>query len=220
MQIIKSIFSINYIPILSWSSSHPLNYYPKLKTYIYLIFGLFLFGLGETILIASSQGVSPWTVLALGISINFNLSIGLATFIISIFVLILWIPLKEKPGIGTILNVIIISIVLDYSYKFLPKPDLLSYQILQSFFGVFIVGLGSGFYLIANLGPGPRDGLMNGITRLTKIPIYLVRASIEISVVLIGWYLGGIVGIGTIIFALFIGPFVSLGLILVKFFFK
>jgi len=220
MQIIINIFSIKKIPTLSWSSSKPLNFKPKINTFIFLTFGLFLFGLGETILIASSQGVSPWTVFAQGISINTNFSIGFATFIVSVSVLLLWIPLKQKPGIGTILNAIIISIVLDYSYPYLPKPDQFFYQILQSFIGVLIVGLGSGFYLIANLGPGPRDGLMTGIQKITKLPIYFVRALIEITVVLIGWYLGGVVGLGTIIFALFVGPFVSLGLLLVKIFFK
>jgi len=220
MEIIKNIFSIKKIPILSWSSSRPLSLKPKINTFIFLTFGLFLFGLGETILIASSQGVSPWTVFAQGISKNTNFSIGLATFIVSVSVLLLWIPLKQKPGIGTILNAIIISIVLDYSYPYLPKPDQFFFQILQSFIGVLIVGLGSGFYLIANLGAGPRDGLMTGIQNITKLPIYFVRASIEITVVLIGWYLGGVVGLGTIIFALFVGPFVSLGLLIVKIFFK
>ena len=220
MEIIKNIFSIKKIPILSWSSSDPFNLKPKINTFIFLTFGLFLFGLGETILIASSQGVSPWTVFAQGISINTNFSIGFATFIVSISVLLLWIPLKQKPGIGTIFNAIIISIVLDYSYPYLPKPNQFFYQILQSFIGVLIVGLGSGFYLIANLGAGPRDGLMTGIQKISKLPIYSVRALIEITVVLIGWYLGGVVGIGTIIFALFVGPFVSLGLLIVKIFFK
>ena len=220
MEIIKNIFSIKKIPVLSWSSSEPLNLKPKINTFIFLTFGLFLFGLGETILIASSQGVSPWTVFAQGISINTNFSIGFATFIVSVSVLFLWIPLKQKPGIGTILNAIIISIVLDYSYPYLPKPNQFFYQILQSFIGVFMVGLGSGFYLIANLGVGPRDGLMTGIQKISKLPIYFIRALIEISVVLLGWYLGGVVGLGTIIFALFVGPFVSCGLIIVKIFFK
>jgi hypothetical protein len=220
MEIIKNIFSIKKIPILSWSSLDPLNIKPKINTFIFLTFGLFLFGLGETILIASSQGVSPWTVFAQGISINTNFSIGFSTFIVSVSVLILWIPLKQKPGVGTILNAIIISIVLDYSYPYLPQPDQFFYQILQSFIGVLIVGIGSGFYLIANLGAGPRDGLMTGLQKITKLPIYFVRALIEITVVLIGWYLGGVVGLATIIFALFVGPFVSLGLVLVKIFFK
>jgi uncharacterized membrane protein YczE len=220
MKLIKNIFSIKSVPILLWSSSNPFNLRPKLKTFIYLTLGLILFGLGETILIASSQGVSPWTVFAQGISKNTNFSIGLSTFLMSTTVLLLWIPLKQKPGIGTILNAIIISVVLDYSYPHLPKPDQFFFQIIQSIVGVLIVGVGSGFYLIANLGPGPRDGLMTGLQKLTKFPIYLVRTSIEITVVFIGWKLGGVVGIGTIIFAIFVGPFVSIGFVFVKKFFK
>jgi uncharacterized membrane protein YczE len=220
MKLIRDIFTIKEIPLLSWSSLEPLNIKPKLTTFLYLIFGLILFGLGETILIAASQGVSPWTVLAQGISFHSNLSIGLSTFIVSAIVLIFWIPLKQKPGIGTIMNAILISIVLDYSYPYLPKPDQFFYQIIQCFFGVFLIGLGSGFYLIANLGAGPRDGLNIGLSNITKQPIFSIRTVLEFAAVILGWYLGGIVGIGTIIFAIFVGPFVSLGLVLVKFFFK
>jgi uncharacterized protein len=220
MKIIKEIFSIKSIPFLSWSSDKPYNLKPKFFTLLYLIFGLILFGLGETILITASQGVSPWTVLAQGISQNTNFSVGISTFIISITALVLWLPLKERPGIGTILNAIIISLVLDYSYPYLPKPNILIYQLLQSCFGVLIVGLGSGFYLIANLGPGPRDGLMTGLQKFTKFPISIVRTSLEIFAIIVGWKLGGTVGIGTIIFAVFIGPSVSFGIIFVKIFFK
>ena len=220
MQIIKEIFAIKNIPLLSWSSKKPLNLRPKLSTFIYLTFGLILFGLGETILIASSQGVSPWTVLAQGISTNSNFSIGVSTFFVSIGVLILWFPLKQKPGIGTIMNVVLISIVLDYSYPYLPKPNQFYLQIIQCFIGVLFIGIGSGFYLIANLGAGPRDGLNVGLTNVTKIPLYLIRTVIEILAVIIGWFLGGTVGLGTVIFAIFVGPFVSLGIVIVRKFFK
>jgi len=220
MKLIKNIFIIKKVPVVYWSSYKILNFKPKILTLFFLIMGLFLFGLGETILIASSIGVSPYTVLAQGIAINTNFSIGFSTFIISIIVLLLWIPLKQIPGIGTLLNAIIISIVLDYSLPYLPKPNRFSYQLAQAFFGVFVVGLGSGFYLTANLGSGPRDGLMIGLQNITKFPIFFIRTSIEISVVLIGWYLGGLVGLGTIIFALFVGPFVSLGLFIIKSIFR
>ena len=220
MQIIKDIFTIKDIPSLSWSSYKPLNLKPKISTLLYLIFGLILFGLGETLLITSSQGVSPWTVLAQGVSIYLNFSIGLSTFVVSICVLFLWIPLKQKPGIGTIMNTILISLVLDYSYPYLTKPDEFYLQILQCFIGVFLIGLGSGFYLIANLGAGSRDGLMTGLQKFTKKPIFLIRTLIELSAVTAGWYLGGIVGLGTIIFVLFVGPSVSFGLIIVKYLFK
>ena len=209
------IFTLKKIPILSWSSFDALNIKPKSITLIYLIFGLILFGLGETLLITAVVGVSPWTVLAQGMSFKTGYSIGLTTFFVSIGVLCLWIPLRQKPGVGTILNTIIVSIVIDVSLPYLPAPELLVFQILQVIIGVVIVGLGSGFYLIANLGPGSRDGLMTGLQKKTNLPIYLIRAILEISAVTVGWYLGGIVGIGTIIFALVIGPFVSAGLFFV-----
>ena len=136
----------------------------------------------------------------------------MTTFFVSLGVLCLWIPLKQKPGIGTILNTIIVSVVMDVSLPFLPAPETILLQTLQIISAVVIVGLGSGFYLIANLGPGSRDGLMTGLQRMTNKPISLIRAIIEISVVIVGWYLGGVVGIGTIVFALTIGPFVSSGL--------
>tara|TARA_B100000953_G_scaffold141919_1_gene117510 strand:- start:54 stop:716 length:663 start_codon:yes stop_codon:yes gene_type:complete len=215
MKFLVLIFTLRKIPVLSWSSVDTLNLKPKSITLIYLILGLILFGLGETLLITAGVGVSPWTVLAQGISFKTGYSIGLATFFVSIGVLCLWIPLRQKPGVGTILNTIIVSIVIDVSLPYLPVPELLVFQILQVIIGVVIVGLGSGFYLIANLGPGSRDGLMTGLQKKTNLPIYLIRAILEISAVAVGWYLGGIVGIGTIVFALAIGPFVSAGLFFV-----
>tara|TARA_B100000586_G_scaffold6549_1_gene4517 strand:+ start:42 stop:704 length:663 start_codon:yes stop_codon:yes gene_type:complete len=215
MKFLVLIFTLRKIPVLSWSSVDTLNLKPKSITLIYLILGLILFGLGETLLITAGVGVSPWTVLAQGISFKTGYSIGLTTFFVSIGVLCLWIPLRQKPGVGTILNTIIVSIVIDVSLPYLPAPELLVFQILQVIIGVVIVGLGSGFYLIANLGPGSRDGLMTGLQKKTNLPIYLIRAILEISAVTVGWYLGGIVGIGTIVFALAIGPFVSAGLFFV-----
>ena len=215
MKLFILIFTLKKIPTLSWSSSHTLNLKPKSITLIYLIFGLILFGLGEALLITANAGVSPWTVLAQGISVKTGYSIGITTFIVSISVLCLWIPLKQKPGIGTILNTIIISVVIEVSLPYLPSPELLVLQILQVIIGVAIVGIGSGFYLIANLGPGPRDGLMTGLQKMTNLSIALIRTIIEISAVIVGWYLGGVVGIGTVVFALGIGPFVSTGLFFV-----
>ena len=212
MKFLILIFTIKKIPVVSWSSYDALNLKPKFITLLYLILGLILFGLGETLLITANAGVSPWTVLAQGISIRTGYSIGLTTFFVSIGVLCLWIPLRQKPGIGTILNTIIVSVVMDVSLPFLPAPESILLQTLQIISAVVIVGLGSGFYLIANLGPGSRDGLMTGLQRMTNKPIFLIRAIIEISVVIVGWYLGGVVGIGTIVFALTIGPFVSSGL--------
>ena len=212
MKLLVLIFTLKKVPTLSWSSFDALNLKPKIITLIYLIIGLILFGLGETILIASNVGVSPWTVLAQGLSFQSNLSIGITTFIVSIIVLFLWYPLKQKPGLGTILNVILISIVIDLSTPILPYPKTFFYQILQSLFAVFIVGLGSGYYLTANLGPGPRDGLMTGLQILTNQPLALIRTILEVSAVIIGFYLGGIIGVGTLLFAFCIGPSVSLGI--------
>ena len=220
MKILFLIFSLKKVPTLSWSSFDALNLKPRIITLLYLIIGLILFGLGETMLIDANVGVSPWTVLAQGISIKTGYSIGIATFIVSIGVLILWIPLKQKPGIGTILNTIIISIVLDVSLPYLPTPESFFLQALQVFIGVIIVGLGSGFYLISNLGPGSRDGLMTGLQKKTNLPIALIRATIEVSAVVFGFYLGGVVGIGTLVFAFGIGPAVSAGLFFVSRFFK
>jgi uncharacterized membrane protein YczE len=214
------IIKIKKIPNLTWSSSNPLNFKPNLKTLIYLVLGLSLFAIGETLLITANQGVSPWTVLAQGISFQTNLSIGITTFIVSLIVLIFWYPLKQKPGLGTILNIVLISIIIDLSTPVLPYPKSFLFQIIQSIVAVFLVGLGSGFYLTANLGPGPRDGLMTGLQNLTNQPIALIRTIIEVSAVGIGFYLGGIVGIGTLLFAFGIGPMVSLGIFIVMKFFK
>lgn len=220
MNLLITILKIKKIPNLSWSSNNPFNFKPKFNTFTYLVLGLILFGVGETLLITANQGVSPWTVLAQGLSFQFNLSIGVTTFIVSIIVLFFWYPLKQKPGLGTLLNVILISIVIDLSTPILPYPKTLFYQILQSVIAVLIVGIGSGFYLTANLGPGPRDGLMTGLQKLTDKPIALIRTILEVSAVLIGFYFGGVVGIGTLLFAFGIGPAVSLGIFIVMKFFK
>ena len=206
--------SIKNIPKLSWSSDRPLNFRPKILTFCLLCLGLSLFGLGEGLLIVSLTGASPWSVLAQGISLHVNFSIGVITFFVSSFVLFLWFFLDQKPGIGTIMNIIIIAIMIDITIFYIETPESYISKIIMAATAVLIVGLGSGFYLIANLGPGPRDGLMIGIQRKTNFPIAAVRSSLEIIVVLIGWYLGGTVGIGTLLFAFGVGPAVALGLFL------
>ena len=207
---------IKKIPTVYWSPKKPLNLRPKISSLFFLCLGLAIFGLGEGLLIVSYSGASPWSVLAQGISLNVNLSIGLITFIISITVLIFWIPLKQNPGIGTILNAFIIAIMIDLCIKFVPTPENYYYQIILGIMAVLTVGLGGGIYLIANLGAGPRDGLMVGLQKKTNLPIAAVRGFLEITVVSIGWYLGGTVGPGTFIFAFGIGPAVALGLYLVN----
>ena len=215
LKLFSLAFSIKKIPKVTWSSEDVFNLKPKPLTLIFLVFGLFLFGLGESLLITSGAGVGPYTVLAQGVSNLTGWSIGLSTFVISIFVLLMWIPLKQKPGIGTILNAFIIALTIEFSVFYLPYPETYPMQILQVVVGVLIIGIGSGFYLIANLGAGPRDGLMIGLQKKTNLPIYSIRTIIEVSVVIVGWLMGGVVGLGTAIFAFGIGPSVALGLSMV-----
>ena len=204
------------IPKVNWSSEKPYNFKPKFSTLFFCCFGLMLFGLGEGLLIVSFTGASPWSVLAQGLSLNVDLSIGILTFLISVTVLIFWIPLGQKPGIATILNALIIAIMIDLCIKFVPTPPNYINQLILAVISVITVGIGGGIYLVANLGAGPRDGLMVGLQKLTNFPIAAVRGTLEISVVSVGWYLGGTVGIGTILFAFGIGPCVALGLFLVN----
>ena len=207
---------IKNIPKVSWSSDKPLNLKPKFLTSFYLCVGLIIFGLGEGLLIVSSSGASPWSVLAQGLFLNIGFSVGLITIFISITVLLLWFPLKQKPGIGTILNALIIGLMIDACIRYVPTPENYFNQVLLGAIAVFTVGLGGGIYLVANLGPGPRDGLMIGLQKKTNLPIASVRAVLEITVMSIGWYLGGTVGVGTLLFAFGIGPCIALSLFLVN----
>jgi hypothetical protein len=186
-----------------------------LRTFVLLCVGLVLFGVGEALLINAGVGVSPWTVFSQGVANTSGLGIGMSTFFIGVGVLVLWIPLRQTPGLGTLLNIIIIAAVMESSLPYLPQMAGTVSGIIQTMLGVFIVGLGSGLYLVANLGPGPRDGVMTGLQRVTGLPVALVRMSIELTVVGIGWSLGGVAGLGTLLFAVFIGPAVSIGLYLV-----
>ena len=209
---ISNIFLISSVPLVSWSSIKPNNFKPKFKTFFFLCLGLFIFGLGESVLVVSEYGVTPWTVLAEGVAKKINIGIGLSTFIISCIVLIFWLPLKLKPGFGTLMNILIIAMTMGGTIPFLYFLNDFFNGLFLSFLGTMLVGFGSGIYLIANLGPGTRDGLMTGISKKYNKPISLIRFTIEFCVVFFGWILGGTLGIGTIIFAIFIGPFVSLSL--------
>jgi uncharacterized membrane protein YczE len=200
------------VPSTSWSSSDPMALKPKISTITILIIGLWIFGTGDAIIVAAGLGVAPWTVLAQGIAEQINWTLGQTTFLVSIIVLLLWIPIKERPGLGTILNAILIALAIDVMLPYLPTPEYYVLQIIQVLIGTIFVGIGSGLYLTANLGPGPRDGWMTGIQRITNIPIAKVRATIEVSVLLLGYYLGGTLGVGTIIFALLIGHIVAISL--------
>ena len=198
------------VPQTIWSSDRPLNVRPKLSTILALVSGLWIFGTGEAILIDAGIGVSPWTVLAQGISKQVDWTVGMATFVVSFLVLFLWIPLRETPGIGTILNAILIAMSIDVMRPFIPDQTEIMPQIIQASIGIILVGVGSALYLTANLGPGPRDGWMTGVQKKTNWPIGRVRVGIEIIVLSIGVALGGIFGLGTVMFAIGIGPAISM----------
>ena len=207
---------IKNIPKVSWSSDNSLNLKPKISTFFYLCFGLTLFGLGEGLLIVSASGASPWSVFAQGLFLNIGSSVGLITIVISFVVLLLWLPLKQKIGIGTICNTIIIGLMIDVCIRYVPTPENYISKVLLGAIAVVTVGIGGGIYLVANLGAGPRDGLMIGLQKKTNLPIAFVRGALEITIMSVGWYLGGTVGVGTLLFAFGIGPCVALSLFLVN----
>ncbi|WP_417598532.1 YczE/YyaS/YitT family protein [Pararhodobacter oceanensis] len=211
-----SFLSVTSVPRLSWSSPTALTLRPPLASLMFLVIGLVVFGLGEALLVAAGVGVSPWTVFAQGVANVTGWSLGFATFAISICVLLLWIPLKQTPGMGTILNAVIISLVLEYLLPYLPTSEILAVNIAMAVAGVVVTGFGGAIYLVANLGPGPRDGLMTGLQAVTGRPIALVRTCLEIAVVVIGWLLGGTLGLGTVVFALGIGPSMAIGMRLLQ----
>lgn len=198
------------VPVTRWRSASRWRTNPT--TFAVLTLGLWLFGSGEALLVSSTLGNAPWTVLAQGLSSRLPIPIGLSTLTISIVVLLLWIPLRERPGLGTIANAIVIALALQVMVLVLPTPDAIVIRLLLVVAGIAVIGLGSGLYLTTNLGPGPRDGWMTGIHLRFDWPITAVRLGIEAIVLVVGWLLGGTVGPGTVLFALLIGPSVGYGL--------
>jgi uncharacterized membrane protein YczE len=182
-----------------------------------LFFGLAIFGVGDALLIQSTIGNSPWSVFAQGLSLRTPLSIGEATGITSIAVLLLWIPLKERPGFGTLANIAVIAVFVQIGVDHIPKVEMnIPLQLFYVLIGIGLVGMGSALYITCGLGPGPRDGLMTSIHNKTGIRIARVRLSIEITILIIGALLGGSVGIGTAMFALFIGNSIATNLNIVS----
>ncbi len=216
MKSISKIFSLTSVPSLFWSAPTPLSIKPPLLSVLFLFIGLSIFGFGHAILFGSNFGVSPWMVLAQGLAIQFEIGIGLSIIVVSFGVLLFWIPLKEKPGIGTFINFFVVAAVIEITLPYIPYQTDISLKLLQVFLGILVIGIGGSIYLIANLGPGPRDGLMTGISKKTQIPMAYVRNALEISVVIIGWSLGGTAGVGTLIFAIMIGPVIVAYMYLLK----
>lgn len=176
-----------------------------------LLVGLWIFGVGEALVVASELGNSPWTVFAEGISNRTPLSVGTATIAVSVVLMLVWIPLGERPGLGTVLNALLIGVAIDATLAVL-EPAPLGVRVIELLVGIALVGVGSGLYLGAALGPGPRDGLMMGLHRRTGRPVSVLRAAIEVSALVAGTLLGGTVGVGTVTFALLVGPAVALAL--------
>jgi uncharacterized protein len=179
---------------------------PRPRRAAALVGGQWLFGTGEAMLVAAHLGNSPWTVFAQGTAMRTHLSIGLMTNLIGAAVLLLWIPLRQRPGIGTVANVLLVGTSLDVTLSWLPQVDAPAGRIALCVGGILVVALGSGVYLTTGLGPGPRDGLMTGIARVSGWPLGVARALVEAAVLLVGWLLGGDAGIGTLLFAGLIGP--------------
>jgi uncharacterized protein len=200
------------VPVTRWRSAS--RWSPTPASLVVLIVGLYAFGTGEALIVQGGLGVSPWTVLAQGLSTILPVSIGMATFVVSALVLLLWIPLRERPGLGTIANAVVIAVALQVGVALIPAPDAQLAQLALVLAGIGLIGLGSGLYLTTNLGPGPRDGWMTGIHLRTGWPVGRVRLGIEIVVLALGWLLGGTVGLGTVLFAVLIGPAVAQGLAL------
>ncbi|MBC7519140.1 MAG: hypothetical protein H7248_09755 [Microbacteriaceae bacterium] len=174
-----------------------------------LLSGLVLYGLGISMMIRGAVGVSPWDVLGQGVARQTGLDFGLVTVLVGAAVLLLWIPIRQKPGIGTLLNVLLVGPSATIGLGFIEAPPELWERILMFAGGLLVVALATGLYIGARFGPGPRDGLMTGIHRRWGWPIWIVRTAIEVTVLAIGWFLGGNVGLGTLAFALFIGPLVG-----------
>jgi uncharacterized membrane protein YczE len=177
-----------------------------------LLLGLVLCGLGIASMVAADLGLGPWDVLHQGLSLRTGIPIGTVNILVGLVVLTVWLPLRERPGLGTLLNVIVIGVVIDLTLLVLPTPDGLLLRAAMMAAGPLLFGIGSGFYIGAGLGPGPRDGLMTGLARLRGWPVGAVRAGLEITVLVGGWLLGGSVGAGTVVFALGIGPVVQVSL--------
>lgn len=181
-----------------------------LRRLLQLYIGLLLYGLAGALQVRSGLGLDPWDVLHQGLSRHLGLAIGTMVIIVGAAVLLLWIPLRQLPGIGTLSNVVLIGVSMNISLMWLPRVHATPWRVVDMLGGVALCGVATGMYIGANLGPGPRDGLMTGLARRTGRSIRLTRTSLELTVLAVGWLLGGTVGIGTVVFALAIGPLVHI----------
>jgi uncharacterized membrane protein YczE len=181
-----------------------------------LLAGLFLYGIAIAMMLRGGLGASPWDVLSQGVVLLSGLNFAIVTNAIGVLVLLLWIPIRQRPGVGTVANVLLIGPSIEVGLWMLPTPEGLWQQILLLAGGLALLAVATGLYIGARFGPGPRDGLMTGIHRRTGLPVWVVRTAIEVTVLAIGWLLGGTVGVGTLAFALMIGPMVGVTLPLLR----
>ena len=191
------------IPRVPWRAATPWALRPRMV--VPLICGLALFGFGEGLLVLSHWGATPWTVLAQGVARHLHLPLGWATFAISATILMAWWPLHERPGFGTLANVVIIALVLDVTASSVSSPATAAGRAVLVAGAVVAIGVGSALYLTTGLGPGPRDGLMTSLHRRWGVSVVYVRVGLEVTVLSVGWLLGGTVGVGTAVFASTIG---------------
>lgn len=208
----RALLPARTVPDTRWRAPSPWRGSPL--TLLVLLAGLWLFGTGEGLLVDAGLGVSPWVVLAQGSALQLGTGVGLATFLVSVAVLLLWVPLRQRPGLGTLVNAVVVAVALGVSVAVLPAPNALGWRVGEVLLGVALIGAGSGAYLTTGLGPGPRDGLMTGLHLRTGVAVTPVRFGLELAVLAAGWLLGGTVGLGTVLFALLVGPSVGYGLML------
>jgi uncharacterized membrane protein YczE len=207
-EIISHLKPHRTVPVVPWTAKSRWDL--SFKRVLILFFGLAVFGLGDGLIIQSGLGNAPWSVLAQGISLKSGLSIGTSTLIIGALVLSLWIPLKERPGFGTLSNILIISLFIEVATNIFPKQESLLLGLLFTLTGIAMVGIGSALYITCGLGPGPRDGAMTGLHQRTGVRVGRVRLGLEVVVSIAGALLGGTLGLGTLLFALLIGQSVAI----------
>jgi uncharacterized protein len=207
-EIISHLKPHRTVPVVPWTAKSRWDL--SFKRVLILFFGLAVFGLGDGLIIQSGLGNAPWSVLAQGISLKSGLSIGTSTLIIGALVLSLWIPLRERPGFGTISNILIISLFIEIGTNIFPRQENILAGVIFTLIGIAMVGIGSSLYITCGLGPGPRDGAMTGLHQRTGVRVGRVRLGLEVVVSIAGALLGGTLGLGTLLFALLIGQSVAI----------
>ncbi len=207
-EIISHLKPHRTVPVVPWTAKNRWDL--SFKRVLILFFGLAIFGLGDGLIIQSGLGNAPWSVLAQGISLKSGLSIGTSTLIVGSLVLALWIPLRERPGFGTLSNIIIISLFIEIATNIFPKQENIVLGVIFTLLGIAMVGIGSSLYITCGLGPGPRDGAMTGLHQRTGVRVGRVRLGLEVVVSIAGALLGGTLGLGTLLFALLIGQSVAI----------